>query len=187
LFLARRSGLALPIDGFFLDGRWLLFAAGILVYYRATWARGAARWFALVPLLGALAWSLQAPSKLATPQSNFWQELFVAASFALVIALLQPLDSRLAHTPWLRPLRLAGQRCYSLYLVHVPVVKIVSHAVALAGLRTDLDVLLISAPVGVGLTVALGELFYRQVELRFRNPPAPGSELTPSSVAGSIT
>lgn len=171
LFLAKRAGAEFPIDGFFLDGRWLLFAAGMLVYYRANWAGPRMRWVTLLPLVGGIAWAAHAPWTLATAKSNFWQELFVSSAFALLITLIQPFDAQFARLPALRPLGFLGRMCFSLYLVHLPVVKAASHLALLAGLTSDWAVLLISVPVCVGLAVGAAWVFHRHVERRFLNPP----------------
>lgn len=172
LFVLKRNGAQIPVEGFFLDGRWILFAAGILVYYRANWAGRVGRWVALLPLVLGLAWSLHAPWKLALPKSNFWQELFVAFVFAIAIALLQPMDEKLERVRLLAPLRFVGRMCFSLYLVHLPVTKAVSHAVARAGLTSDAAVLLITVPMSVAVALPVAWLFYRHVERRFVSPPS---------------
>jgi peptidoglycan/LPS O-acetylase OafA/YrhL len=114
-----------PIDGFFFDGSWLLFAAGVLVYYMVNHATSrAAR--------GAF----QAVLICAIPIGWMFMPIHGAtAGFALAAALplLQGFDDRIVSARLLRPLRISGEMCYSLYLVHLLPVKAISYALQLSG------------------------------------------------------
>jgi len=160
------------LDGFFFDGRWLLFALGILVYWCVNyggraWTRGALLLFA-----GLAAWStFDKPGLLALVGFDMAHDLQVAAWFALVILALHPLDERMFAQPWLWPLRICGQMCYSLYLLHWPIVKAITHAFAWAGVTGHWPTLLLVLPVATAASVAVSWWFHRTVEVRFLNAP----------------
>jgi peptidoglycan/LPS O-acetylase OafA/YrhL len=160
------------LDGFFCDGYWVHFAAGILVYYRVNYAAGWRAWAANLLLLAALlgfAWD-HFPVRHA--HSNVGEGGVVACAFALLLSLLHPWDRRLASARAARPLLFCGQICYSLYLVHWPVVKVVGHGLYLLGIRGDTATVLVTAPVCVTASVLLAWVFFRLCESRFLNAPA---------------
>src|SRR5436305_34020 len=97
-----------PIDGFFFDGAWLLFAAGVLVYYRINYATGGRVWLINATFLAGIAYALMTPAKLLEPEKNVEQTLLAAFTFALVISLIHPFDGRLMSARWLRPLSFCG-------------------------------------------------------------------------------
>ena len=49
------------------------------------------------------------------------ESAFHAAAFGLLLIAMRPLDARLAAMRVLGPIRACGRRCYSIYLVHLPV------------------------------------------------------------------
>ncbi|HET9370164.1 MAG TPA: acyltransferase [Vicinamibacterales bacterium] len=151
-----------PIDGFFFDGNWLMFAAGILVYYACNYASVGGQIAATI----VLAMSVALAPWLAVPGSA------AAFIFAASLVPLKRVDAATARSIWLAPLNYCGQMCYSLYLVHQILAKAVSSALAELGLRTDAATLLITVPVSIAVAVAAGRLFYVHVERRFLNPPA---------------
>jgi len=115
----------------------------------------------------------------------------VAFGFALLLSLLHPWDRRLASARVVRPLLFCGQICYSLYLVHWPVVKLVGHGLYLLGVRGDAATVLVTVPLNVATSVLLAWLFFRLCERRFLNAPAgaaakaarPAGAPTPATVA----
>lgn len=154
---------ASPIRGFFFDGSWLLFAAGVAVYYRLSYARGprgravdGVLWLA-VPL----SWWVTTPIAGAT----------VGFAFAAALPALHRFDDRLAHAPALKPLLLCGRMCYSLYLVHQLPVKAVSALLMRYGITGALPTLFVTVPASVAVALAFGWLFYQTVERRFLNQP----------------
>jgi peptidoglycan/LPS O-acetylase OafA/YrhL len=158
------------ISGFFFDGHWMAFAAGILVYYRVNYAGRRGIWAINgVLLAGALLYGYFFP--LQSPHARLGELNFVALAFALVLSLLHPWDARLAAARPLRPIIFCGTICYSLYLIHWPVVKAIGHAAYWLGLRSDTAIVLVALPLGVAASVAVSWLFYRVVEKRFLNPP----------------
>ena len=151
----------LPVLGFFFDGSWLTFAAGVLVYYQINYAGPKQKLMLLGVLLLATGWSFAEPDRIPGGQPAF--------CFAMLILALHRWDRQLATTPVLRPLMYCGTLCYSLYLVHVEPVKAISYGLHRFGLRDELSTLLIVVPVCVAVSVGLAWFFHWAVESRFLN------------------
>jgi peptidoglycan/LPS O-acetylase OafA/YrhL len=153
-----------PLNGFFFDGSWLLFAAGVAVFYRIRHASGwratavdlvliaaiPASWWVPVPIYGAV----------------------VGFMFAAALPWLYRFDGQVASAQTLKPLLLCGQMCYSLYLVHQIPVKAVTTALARAGAAGPTATLLLAMPLSIAVSVGLGWAFHVAVERRFLNTPA---------------
>jgi peptidoglycan/LPS O-acetylase OafA/YrhL len=152
-----------PINGFFFDGSWLLFAAGVAVFYRLRYASG---WRATGVDLALLA---------AIPASVWIPVPIAGALFGFVLAATLPwlykFDRQMAASASLKPLLVCGQMCYSLYLVHQIPVKAVTTALYRNGVTGPLSTLLVVLPVSVGVSVGLGWMFHIVVERRFLNAP----------------
>jgi peptidoglycan/LPS O-acetylase OafA/YrhL len=108
---------------------------------------------------------------LAEPDKNWHQSFFVAILFALILMALRPLDGPLQRSRILRPLWLCGAMCYSLYLVHMPVIEIarvlsLHYGFVSATSNTWLTMLMYSAT-----SLAIAWVFYVVVEQRFLNRP----------------
>ncbi len=171
--------LGLPVGGYFFDGRWLLFAAGILVYYRVNYAGRAAGWIITGFLLTCAAYAGRNPARLLDANGKFEMELCVAFGCAWLLTAIHRWDSFLAVARLLRPVQFCGTICYSLYLVHWPVVKAISHGFDRAGVRGAVPTLLGIVPVCLAASVALAWLFHRAVERRFLNAPAKEARAGP--------
>ncbi len=127
--LSVRYGAPVPlVDGTFLDGHWLQFAAGILVYYRVNYARSA--WISNFLLALAILYAARHPTNLLDPLNTVDRRGFFAFCFALALSLIHRWDRSLASLRILRPFTLCGTMCYSLYLVHFPIVIIISQVFA---------------------------------------------------------
>jgi peptidoglycan/LPS O-acetylase OafA/YrhL len=165
-------------SGFFFDGRWLLFAAGVFVYLHLTAPPGGRRW--LIPLLLVVAlvgsgWfryvHLRArPGSDVRPLAFEW---IVGFGFALVLLALHRWDRRLMNARALRPVVFCGRMCYSLYLIHWPVTLLVSIWLYRAGVRGIWPTLLITIPVATALSILAARLFFLAVERHFLNSPHP--------------
>jgi peptidoglycan/LPS O-acetylase OafA/YrhL len=166
---SRRLGWS--VEGLFLDGRWLLFAFGILVYYRVNYAGRGLGWLLNGVLVLGIAWAAREPAGLLRAGPTFDLELFLAGCFALLLSLAHPWDGRLVSSPLARPLLFCGTICYSLYLVHWPVVKGISHGLALLGMGGDAATWLLTLPLCLSTAVAAGWAFHRAVEQHFLNAP----------------
>jgi peptidoglycan/LPS O-acetylase OafA/YrhL len=178
------------IQGFFFDGRWLMFAEGVAVYYVLNYsrskARGVAAFVALLLAVSALRWGVPAVSV-----NDLWRnrtgELVWSMGFALALILLHPWDHLMSRSPLFRPLAVCGRMCYSLYLVHWPVTVVITTYFYRAGVRGVWPTLLIVAPLAIAASIVAAWLFHLAVERRFLNrpvagPPLPGSEKQRASV-----
>jgi peptidoglycan/LPS O-acetylase OafA/YrhL len=168
----------LPIDGFFFDGGWLIFSAGMLVYYRihhggvhfAKLAHGL-----LIGCLGLSAvWRYCQRTQLA-------EEIFIGSLFALVLSILFRWDREISGSRILRPVIACGTMCYSLYLIHWPVVKAVSHGLYLLGIKGEWLTLGLTLPLCLGAAVGVSWWFHILVERRFLNTAPSQRELMRTS------
>jgi peptidoglycan/LPS O-acetylase OafA/YrhL len=157
-------------QGFFFDGHWLGFAAGILLYYRINYAGRLGGWALTGILLAGVLLYGWYFFPVRGPHANLGEANFVSLAFALLLALLHPWDGRLAAAPLFRPLMFCGTMCYSLYLIHWPVAKGTAHGLYMLGVRTDTGIVLVTIPLSIAVSVAASWLFYRLVEKRFLNP-----------------
>ncbi len=141
---------------------WHQFAVGLVVYYRLNEARTRRTQRVLDVGLGVL---------VLVGLVVLERETVTAAAFGLALIALRKWDDRADRIAWLNPLRACGRRCYSIYLVHLPVCVIGNLALYGLGLtgfwaRTLVMIPLVSA-AGVGASWA----FFRGVESYFLNPP----------------
>jgi peptidoglycan/LPS O-acetylase OafA/YrhL len=170
--------LHLRVDGFFFDGYWLAFAAGVLIYRQVNYGDRRTGWIAWGLLAAGLAYALFIVPK----GGDLDRDLAAAALFAMILYGLHRFDARLATWPTLRPLKLAGTICYSLYLSHAVVVRSISQAMFDAGWRDTTSTVLLVLPVCLAAAIGFGWVFHRVVERRFLNP---ASDLSPSGVAAN--
>ena len=148
--------------GWFFDGYWLTFAAGMMVYYRVNYASGMNRWFFDALLIVAIV-SARLEALPFTDGST------VAFVFALGLSQLHRWDKLLVTSTLAVPIFWCGRMCYSLYLVHQLPTRALSAGLHRLGLEGDLTVLLITVPCCVVVSVALAWLFHVAVEKRFLN------------------
>ncbi len=153
--------LEIPVDGFFFDGKWHLFAAGILVYYTINYATAVQYWwlFGLLAVCAIWCWSGYGVS----------YEGEAGFTLALAILLLHRWDARVASVRMLMPLTFCGTLCYSLYLVHEPLVRAIARGLHLAGIVGDGPTLLLTVPCCLALSLPTAWLFHRFIERRFLN------------------
>lgn len=159
---AWRAGELDRVAGTFVV-HWHEFAAGLAVYWRLNAATGviARRGVeaGLVAMLAVgLAWSDRAT--------------IGAAAFALALIPLRSRDAWAESSAMLRLLGECGRRCYSIYLVHLPVCTVVVAALGEAGVSGVWARALVTVPVASTLATAAGWLFFDLVEARFRPPPS---------------
>jgi peptidoglycan/LPS O-acetylase OafA/YrhL len=154
--------------GLFLDGKWLLFALGVLVYHQLNYApqkrKRLGLW--LLPL------SLGSALLYAGYGSRDCFDYSVGLAFAFAIVALWSFDERMARSPWLMPLRVCGTMCYSLYLVHWPVCEVLGQWLYLHGVRGVVPTLCLSVPICVTASLLAAWPFYWLVERHFLNTAA---------------
>jgi peptidoglycan/LPS O-acetylase OafA/YrhL len=164
------SRLHLHINGFFFDGYWLIFAAGILVYRQVNYggrAGSVAAWLLLA--LGAL-YSLRRGLPLSTT-NEFLLSGFLFAGLVLAI---HRLDARLDAAKALAPIRFLGTICYSMYLSHAVIVRAISTGFWNVGLTDPVATLVVVVPVCVAAAIIVATGFHRLVERHFVTRSASG-------------
>jgi peptidoglycan/LPS O-acetylase OafA/YrhL len=163
LVLVALVGRHPSIQGFFFDGSWLTFAAGVLLYWTLTQATGAR---ASAVALGVLLVGALAATRLP---------VIGGASGFIFGAALIPLhrwDREIFASPWSAALRYCGQMCYSLYLVHQLLVKATAQALWDAGVTSPVATLAITFPLCFAVSVVVGRTCYVFVERPFLNAQA---------------
>lgn len=163
-----RTGL--NIKGFFFDEHWLMFAAGVGVFWtvnRAT--RLQAHWY--FALLVSAIFALFAASFTTSlfghgSQFSAWR-VISALGFALLLTTLKKADRQIANWVRLDWLKSCGVMCYSIYLIHLFPCKIISLELIRAGFRDDLSTLLLTIPLCLVTAISLGYIFHQLVERRF--------------------
>ena len=170
----RHTAPAAGVDGFFFDGYWPMFAAGILVYWQVNYGTGATRWAAYGVLGIGLLYCLRDSSGIVAlmrhPGTD--QSTFLAVLSAIVLLAAHPYDAELAESRWLRPISYCGRMCYSLYLVHWPVTKAISHVMSQQGHDGAWTTTAITVPLCLVSSIALARVFYLKVERPFQKPNA---------------
>ena len=162
----------LHYDGLFFNGRWLEFAAGVGVYYCVNYAKRRGTLVLSTVLLAALTQSCWRFANLGEFYANGEQFRSSAFLFSGLLLLLHRWDQPLASSWLVRSFGWLGQRSYSLYLVHWPLVKVISHQFDLWGLRSPRFTVGVIIPLGVLASVATAFVFHRLVERRFLNVSA---------------
>ena len=155
------------VEGSIFDGKWLLIAAGILLYYRVHFAtRRQTLWIHGLLALGIL-FELRSPATLLEHGPNNDVRRLAAFSFALLASWLYPRDRALASSRFLRPLRALGGISYSVYLCHPLIAKGISMAMFRAGYTDNTVTLLVVTPVCIAASLAAAICFHHVVERYF--------------------
>ena len=168
----RHTPHRVDIDGFFFDGHWLMFCAGVLVYERLNYfGRFGSRVSWVVLALGALYGAALRILSEGRQDRHFGEYVLAACVFAMVLILLRRWDALLISHWSLSPLAWCGKISYSIFLIHFPVVVLLGAVFASIGIRSDDQVLLVTVPISVAVSVPLAWLFHLAVERRFLNHP----------------
>jgi peptidoglycan/LPS O-acetylase OafA/YrhL len=157
-------GTATSFTGFFFDGQWLLFALGILVYYRVNYANSLQ-----LLVINSLLVAMIVGCRFLPFFDRY--TMFAGLCFAAFISFAHRWDNRLSQSQILRPLAACGTMCYSLYLVHGIIARSISKAFYVNGLDSDVTVLVVVVPLSVAASLLAGWIFYVTVERRFLNAP----------------
>jgi peptidoglycan/LPS O-acetylase OafA/YrhL len=140
---------------------------GVLVYYALNY-RGPA--FRLLSSVGLALVALSAAASgaaLLEPAKNNAQVYLVASVFALSAIVLRQWDGAIVSSALLRPVTACGVMCYSLYLVHVPVVVLIESLFRASGTSPGDISPFVSIPVCAIPSLAASQYFHRSVERRF--------------------
>ncbi|MGE0755639.1 MAG: acyltransferase family protein [Pirellulaceae bacterium] len=175
VLVLRHAGpaMGIPREGFFWDGHWLMFAAGLLIYHAlnyASWRKTLITHACLAAGMGYAVAARWSASNFA--DKHLAEYLFVASAFGILLIGLRRWDRPISQHAWLAPLRWCGQRSYSIYLTHYLVVVVVSSWLALGGLRSEWHVATVVVPACTLVSLPVAVLFYELVERRFLNQPA---------------
>jgi peptidoglycan/LPS O-acetylase OafA/YrhL len=177
IFAAARLNWA--IDGFFFDGGWIQFSLGILLYYVLNYGGAIARRVGVSIFVGLILGCLSYWPALFGPEATQAQiassptSFLVAAVFALVALSIHRFDAAIVGSPKLRWLRSCGLMCYSLYLVHLPLVMLILTGFRAAGFAPKALSPFISLPVCAIPALWLSWQFHVTVERRFMSARAP--------------
>lgn len=163
-------------EGFFWDGHWIMFAAGILVYRTLNCANAGSNKRRVQATVAVLLVGMTYAIVNRVIAKDYFDKhlaeyLFVGCSFAIGLLFLRRWDRRICNHWSVVPLRWCGQRSYSIYLTHFLIVVSVSSLLAYGGLRSEWQVALIVVPICCLLSLPAAILFYEFVERRFTNIP----------------
>ena len=165
--LLGRAGM--PIDGFFFDGSWFLFAAGIIVYYKVNYARRITSRVINGFFLAGFLYVLLEPIPFAAFDHDQRVTSIAAFGTALLFSVVHRWDSHFERVTMLRPLAFCGKICYSLYLIHPPLVRYIGKSFQRLGVQGDFATLALTMPVSIAISIAAAWAFYILVERRFLN------------------
>lgn len=166
--------LRLPLPGFFFDGLWLAFAAGVGVYYRVNYATEKGRLYLDMLLASGACLALSGVPHWASFPQGLPAYLTTAFAFALALGWLHRWDAANGSARVLAPLRYWGRRCYSLYLVHIPVVLLVKWNLYRHGVTSNAGTLFVTVPACLAAALPLAAVFHREVERRCLPPAGSG-------------
>ena len=166
-------------EGIFLN-LWHEFAVGLAVYWRLVVVESSRTKRAIEAGLGIL---------LAVGLASGSRSTAMASGFGLALIAFRGLDPAVSRQSWLRPVRACGRRCYSIYLVHLPVCTVANEWLSSLGLVGFWWRVVVMIPLVSLGSVAVSWLFFEVVEKRFLNPPAtyrpPGHPSAAGEVAAS--
>lgn len=164
--------LDIPCEGFFWDGHWLMFAAGILVYHALNYSQRPLNWRVVgIFSMGMMYGVLERAFSATHFDKHLGEYLFVASAFAIALMALKRFDSAIAQYRVLAPLRWCGQRSYSIYLTHFLIVTVVSSRLAAFGMTSEFIVATCVLPLCLLVAFPIASLFYYTVERHFMNAP----------------
>lgn len=159
------------LDGFFLEGQWVLFALGVLAYYWAT-LKEPSRKHRII--LGVTL--VSSTIFLGVVAGHFYVS---ACVFSAVLIGLRRFDGRLVRSAVVRPFLWVGKISYSLYLVHV-LVAVTIQELVVPGIRAALPagaVIAVVTSLAVGVSICFAWLLYTYVERRFLAPSTQQSSV----------
>jgi peptidoglycan/LPS O-acetylase OafA/YrhL len=170
----------ISLHGFFFDGYWIQFAAGILVYWGRLHGSAFTQRRILLGLI--IATLLMALIRIAIPtilvddrsRASFLDGTCFSFAFAILLMLTSRFDEDISRAWYLKPLFGCGTICYSLYLTHWPVISILQKY-AYAPAPSTGKIYSHDAALSLAVSLVVGALFYWLVERRFLNKTAVAS------------
>ena len=168
---AHDAGWFYQLSGTFPE-HWHEFAVGLVVYWRLVVAESDSSRRTVDLGLAALGALGAYRGNVAMAEVGF---------FGLILIGLRPFDATLNRWRALAPFRACGLRCYSIYLIHLPVCTVGTEAFVRLGFTNFWVKALAVAPLVSLAGVGAGWLFYALVESRFHNPSP--ARLAPSAPA----
>jgi peptidoglycan/LPS O-acetylase OafA/YrhL len=150
------------VSGFWFNGRWIVFAFGIAVFYQSHRASGPARWVVPAGIVITVAWWAMNSQGLGA--QSLTGEIGVGALAAAALIPMYRYDATIANLAVLRPFAWCGLRCYSLYLLHWPIAKMVFWSGWLVGIRDPYTILVTVVPVTLVISLALAAVFFHFIE-----------------------
>ncbi|MFO0904156.1 MAG: acyltransferase [Pirellulales bacterium] len=157
-------------QGVFLDGHWLPFAVGILVYYGLHYASPRGRIATALTLVAGMLYAvLDRRTQSARFETHLDDYILVACAFGLALLLARPWDAWFASWRILRPVTWCGRMSYSIYLLHFPLVVALSCWLSRHGFHDDHSVAFYVLPAALAVSLPLSWLFHVAVERRFMN------------------
>ena len=172
------------ISGFWFNGRWIVFACGIGVYYQVHKCSGRAR--LVVPIGLAIAFVASAAIGKGFSADGVVSEIGIGAITAALLILAYPFDRVISTLSILRPFNWCGVRCYSLYLLHWPIAKAVFWTMWTLGIRNPYAFLITSVPISIVLSLGAAAVFFHFVERPCMSPqsePARTPRRVPTAAA----
>ncbi|WP_422930223.1 acyltransferase family protein [Singulisphaera sp. PoT] len=164
--LAADIGAMHLLEGLF-PSLWHEFAVGMAVYWRlAVASNPRSKRMVELGLVALAALGLMGYFPSRTDYSTA-----MAAAFGLILIALRDYDERADALRWLAPIRSCGRRCYSIYLMHFPIVACLTQWICGRWTLSFWGKLLVMVPVTSSAGVAFCWLFYAGVERHFLNPP----------------
>ena len=157
------------VKGWFFDGYWLMFAAGIFSYYLIKSPNARLCGIALLIASACLVTTKCILNGVGLLDANdMYVSLLVALLFSIVLVLLHPFDNAICKLRFCNLLSILGRRCYSMYLVHFPLVVMLSSYLYFGlGWTSPRLTMLSTVPLCLLLTLVTTEVFFRTVEMRF--------------------
>jgi len=156
--------------GTVLDGRWLQFACGVLVYWTTNYASSRGARIACLLLVWVAACFAVLASGVTNVRGDLQKrclELAVCSSFALILISLKQFDGRLAKSKIFATLGAVGVFSYSLYLVHWTLCKVVETILWRMGIRTLSGTLFITLPICFAVAISVAYVFFQFIESRY--------------------
>ena len=142
----------------------------MVVYYALN--RGSRKSRMVIGLLlgvSVLRWSRHPKELLNVNANEFHLSMVVACAFASLLLLVKRWDVNFSQSKLVAPITQCGVRCYSKYLVHWPIVKLLTSWAVVAGFKGPAITFFGVIPACLVCTLGAGWIFYHSVERRFLN------------------